>query len=257
MTTVLLSAADAQLGEQLEQDQARVIGWTAPFISEAEDYAALDEAIDGIFGYDWIILKNEVAANFFLERFQLQHQFDELDDLRVLAIGDGTTERLTTSHLHIDIALERFALVTVVSAIESYLGGRDSLTRLNLLVPSANIARELFERQLEDAGARVDNVIAYRTTAETSRLARLKSLIAGGGIDAVLFRNSAVLESLARLLDTDDLVGVLTGVQPVCGDIETAQMASRFGLIDASIPEEWTAGMIKKLLAGPEDPAAS
>lgn len=257
MATVLLSAADAQLGERLQQAQVRVIVWPGPFISEAEDYANLDEAIESLFGYDWIILKNEVAASFFLERFQLRHQLDELDDLRVLAIGERTAERLTNTHLHVDVALERFTTGAVYNAIESYLGDRDSLARLNVLLPSANLTRETFERQLEETGARVDNVTAYRTTPETSRLTRLKSLIAGGAVDAVLFENSAAIEALARLLDSDDLGQLLSGVHGVCADAEVAQVANQFGLDDLSVPDEWTAAMITKLLASLRSAAAS
>lgn len=257
MATVLLSPADAGLAEQLERAQVSVIGWPEPFIAEARDYATLDEAIENLFGYDWLLLKNTLAAEFFLRRFELQHRLDQLDDLRVLAIGQETIDRLTTSHLHVDVAIERFALGTVYSAIESYLGDRDSLTRLNLLVPSASITRERFEHQLEDAGARVDNVTAYRTTAETSRLARLKSLTTGGGIDAILLGNSAELEALARILDTDDLGRLLTGVRAICAHDDTAELAGWCGLTDASVPLEWTAAMITNLLARPEPAAAS
>jgi len=246
---VLLSAADAKLGEQLEQAQARVIVWPALFISEPQDYFALDEAIESLFGYDWIVLKNELAVNSFLERFQHNHQVDELDDLRVLAIGEGAADRLTTLHLHVDVALDRFAFGAVFGAIESYLGDRESLTRLNLLVPSANVTRELFEQQFEEAGARVDNVPAYRTTSDAARLTRLKTLIAGGGVDAVLFSSSAALDALAELLDTDDLGLFLFGVQAICADVETAQMASQCGLSRPSIPDKWTAATIRNLLA--------
>ena len=49
-----------------------------------------DEAIDNLFCYDWLVLKNEAAAGAFLSRFQHRHEPDELDDLKTIAIGEST-----------------------------------------------------------------------------------------------------------------------------------------------------------------------
>jgi uroporphyrinogen-III synthase len=82
---------------------------------------------------------------------------------------------------------------------------------------------------LTEAGARVDNVAAYQTTSDNQRLAQLLALLVGGGIDGVVFANLRALDEFARLIDTDDLPGVLAGVTVLCGDSESAQAAHEYG----------------------------
>ncbi len=248
MITVALSGADVELIEQLQRNEARPINWPELFISEPDDPAALDEAIESLFGYDWLILKNERAVHYFLQRFRLRHKPEELDELRIVAIGEQAAERLTAAHLHVDVTLERFDGAKVFSAIESYDGDLNSLARLNFLVPSANITSEIFERELASAGARVDTITAYRTTAQSQQLTRMKTLIAGGGIDALLFTNTTEVEALAQLFDTDDLGSMLSDVKVICANDETRLTAMHCGLSNPTIPDEWTGRGIRELL---------
>src|SRR5437588_10536101 len=106
MISILLSPDDRELIAGLTQQNAKVITWSTPQIHGREDHSALDEAIENLFGYDWLIFKNEHAAKFFLKRMrELNHHADELDSLKVLAIGDGAEQTLVDVSIHIDIAL--------------------------------------------------------------------------------------------------------------------------------------------------------
>lgn len=248
MTTILLSPADLALGleEELEQFGVRLVTWPEIEIAEAENYSALDEAIENLFGYDWLVLKNERAATSFLQRLETKHELRELDELKTLAIGDSTSEILVGSHIHVDVAITRFPSENIFAALKDYAG---DLSGLTFLLPSAGLNRESFEQQLVEAGARVDNVTAYRTTADSQRLAQLMALLLGGGIDGVIFTNSSALDELGRLVDSDDLPRVLAGVEIVCGDSETERAASDYGLATNRItPEQLSADALAKLL---------
>ena|SRR5215510_2893730 len=236
MTSVLVSPGDHDLAAQLESLGARVIAWPQPNLSEAGDTSALDQAIADLFGYDWLILKNDRAAEYFLRRFRLDNSAESLDQLRVLAIGETTTERLIDSQIHVDAALDRRSFKNVFGAIESYLGGHGSISRLNFLVPCAGTSREDFERQLEATGARVDPVIAYRTTANTQKLSHIKALLFGGAIASVAFTSPVALEEFAQLFDTDDLSHLLGETSAACIDSMTQNIATNFALISTRIP---------------------
>src|SRR5437588_11140155 len=100
--TVLVSSVSSELGIELEHSGARVI--TAPKleIHEPDSHVALDEAIENLFGYDWIIFANIYAVDYFLRRFhQLDHDNSELDDVRVCATAWGGSTRLEGVHLHL------------------------------------------------------------------------------------------------------------------------------------------------------------
>lgn len=236
MTNVLLSPTDAQgdLAVALHDKGARIVTWPELHIRPLESFEPLDEAIENLFGYDWIILKNVLAAEFFLRRFrELNRNVETLDDLRVCAVSDATAERLQESHVHVDLQLDRFANERVFAAIATYLRGNDFIAGLNILVPCANVTRKVFEEQLASQGARVDVVAAYRTTDETQRLGQVKGLLVGGGIDWVYFGQPSSIEEVAQVFDTYDLPGLLTGASVASLDQETKSVATQFGLASA------------------------
>jgi uroporphyrinogen III methyltransferase/synthase len=230
MTSVLISPADADLAHHLQRLGARAITWPEVMVTEAENSLSLNQALDDLYGYDWLILKNERAARHFLQRLAPLHDADALDELRVLTIGEATAERLTDKHIHADVVLERFQFGKTFTSLESYLGGQEGIAGLNFLVPSANITGEIFEEQLDNAGARVDSVTAYRTTTDRNKLAQISALLIGGGINCVAFTTTGAMEQLAQLLDSDDLPRLLSGIQAACLDAETAALANTFGL---------------------------
>jgi len=238
MTTVLLSPSldDAPLASELDRSGARVIRWPETSITEPEHNTALDEAIENLFGYDWLLFKNKFAAEHFWRRFQLRYTADELDGLRILTVGAATEQKLVDASIHVDIALTRFSIAEVFDALKSYTSNQVSLAGLNFLIPSANITRESFEGQLEESGARVDNVAAYRTTLENERLAQMNAMLLGGGIDCVFFGRPATVEEFARLVDTDDLLRILADPTVACGGPETKEVAAQFGLLQSIIP---------------------
>src|SRR5207237_4639336 len=131
--TVLVSSVSSELGIELEHSGARVI--TAPKleIHEPESHVALDEAIENLFGYDWIIFANIYAVDYFLRRFhQLNHDINELDDLRVCAIAEGGRTRLEGMQVHVDLIPEGQSATRVLDALESYIGAPEALRTPNL-----------------------------------------------------------------------------------------------------------------------------
>src|ERR671932_1697308 len=109
--TVMITRALAQSAEfaaELEAFGARVVACPTIEIVPPESYAQLDEAIDNLFGYDWLVLTSTNAVEHFLARLEaLGKDVSELDSLRVCAIGEATAERLVPSHVHVDFGPEK------------------------------------------------------------------------------------------------------------------------------------------------------
>lgn len=230
-TVLTAPSARLKLAAELERYGARVVSWPRVEIGEPESFTALDEAIENLFGYDWLLFRTGNAAEFFLRRFQkLGHEVGELDRLRVCAIGEGTLNRLEGSHVHVDVISDSLTSEAVFGAIESYAGGREVLGRLNFLVPCASAARDSLYEKLEDAGARIDVVTAYRTVAANPALTQLNALLAGGGIDCIVFTDPEAVQDFAQLWDTKDLSRILSGVAVACIDEITSRSATKFGL---------------------------
>ena len=151
--------------------------------------------------------------------------------------------------MHVDVIPEEFKAEGVFSALERFVGGPDQLKGLNVLIPRASVARDYLPRALEQAGARVDVVPAYRTDlpADFDR-GRVAALLSGGA-DCIAFTSSSTVKNLARLFDTEDLSGALAGVVIACiGDV-TATTAANYGLRVKIQPQQFTIPALAQAIA--------
>src|SRR5436190_8080550 len=124
MSTVLVSPADPNrdLSATLEESGVRCVSSPRLQVGTPCDDSQLRDAIENIFGYDWLILKNPRAADYFVRSFLADHRQDQLDDLRILTIGSETSDQANRLQIHVDIAMERFATGRVYDALKDYVG---------------------------------------------------------------------------------------------------------------------------------------
>ncbi len=252
--TIVITRALAQAADfvaELEGYGASVLLCPTIQIAEPENYERLDEAIDHLYGYDWIIFTSANGVDYFLRRLTTrEHQISDLDNLRVCAIGEATAERLNKAHVHVDVIPEEFKAEGIFAALERYAGGREALSGLNFLIPRAAIARDFLPAALEKAGARVDVVTAYRTVQPDGLdRGRVSAMLTGGGADCIAFTSSSTVRNLALLFDTHDLGPILNGVVVACiGDI-TAGTATEYGLHTDIQPSPFTMPALAKAIA--------
>src|SRR5689334_6880130 len=92
--TVVVTRAAAQAADfvnEFEEYGAKVISCPTIEIAEPESYERLDEAIDHLYGYDWLIFTSANAIEFFLRRLQQRGvRVEELDAIKVCAIGQAS-----------------------------------------------------------------------------------------------------------------------------------------------------------------------
>jgi uroporphyrinogen III methyltransferase/synthase len=251
--TVVVTRAASQAGElvaELEHYGARVIICPTIEIAEPESYERLDEAIDHLYGYDWLIFTSANAIAFFLRRLTTRGiAIDQLDDIKVCAIGQASADKLRDAHVHVDVIPSEAKAEGVFAALTEYAGGVEQLRGLNILLPRAAVGRDYLPKALEDAGARVDVVTTYRTVVpENLDRGRLSAMLAGSA-DCIAFTSSSTVKNLALLFDTHDLSGVLSGVTIACiGDV-TAATATEFGLNVQIQPAQFTVKALAKAIA--------
>ena len=109
--TVMITRAREQAAEfaaALEAYGARVVACPTIEIVPPASYAQLDEAIENLFGYDWLVLTSANAVEHFLARLSTAGKdVGELDELHVCAIGEATAARLVEAHVHVDVRLDQ------------------------------------------------------------------------------------------------------------------------------------------------------
>lgn len=249
----MVTRAASQAGEfvaELESYGAKVIICPTIEIAEPDSYERLDEAIDHLYGYDWLIFTSANAIEFFLRRLNARGvKVEELDEIKVCAIGQASADKLRDAHVHVDVIPSQSKAEGVFAALSEYVGGVEQLHGLNILLPRAAVGRDYLPKALEEAGARVDVITAYRTVVpENLDRGRLSAMLAGSA-DCIAFTSSSTVKNLALLFDTHDLSNVLSGVTIACiGDV-TAATAAEYGLSVDIQPSTATVGELARVIS--------
>lgn len=252
--TIVTTRAISQSADfiaELERYGARVVPCPTIEIVPLESYELLDEALDHLYGYDWIVFTSTNGVDFFMRRMEGRGlDVSELDEVRVCATGAATADRLRDARVHVDVVPGEFKAEGVFDALKDYLGGLEHFDRLNFLIPRASVARDYLPHALEEAGARADVVPVYRTVPpQTTDRARVEAMLVGGAIDCITFTSASTVKNFAALFDTRDLSNLLKDVKVACiGDI-TARTAADYNLSTDIQPAESTTHALARAIA--------
>src|SRR5690242_15178979 len=195
---IVITRAAAQ-GEALAQDlSARgAVPVIFPLVSfaEPEDFVPLDRAIAEVSQFDWVILSSAQAVRAMVQRAAELGQplVRTGDHLRVACVGPVTASAARNAKLPVQYV----AVTHNGVALANELGSRVQGTKI--LLPRSDQANPDLPAALEQYGAQVTEVIAYRTirTKESDR-AVLRELVAGQS-DAILFFSPSAVQHFAEL----------------------------------------------------------
>ena len=251
--TVVVTRAASQADELttvLEGFGAKVLACPTIEIRALENYERLDEALDHLYGYDWLILTSTNGVEFFLKRLEQRGmRVDDLDEIKVCAIGQRTAEKLHDTHVHVDVVPSHSTAEGVFATLSEFVGGADHMHGLNILLPRALVGREHLPNALEAAGARVDVVPAYQTVVpENFDRGKLGAMLAGSG-DCIAFTSPSTIKNLAKLFDSHDLGKTLPGVVIACIGPVTSNAAIEYGLRVDIQPEQFTSSALAQSIA--------
>jgi len=242
------------LAEQLEALGARVTALPAIRIEPSEDTAVLDAAVRELETYDWLIFTSVNGVAAFAERLTAGGRtWDDRGRARVAAIGPATAEALAEQGVQADLVPQEFVAEALADALGNVAGQR-------ILLPRADIAREMLARELLVRGAAISEVAAYRTVVEPIAPELLRAVLEGDRVDAITFTSSSTVRGLvqsltAMLAEGDpegnaDLGGALGGIALAAIGPVTAATLLDYDLEPAIVGEEYTIpGLVRALAA--------
>lgn len=247
--TVIVTRAASQAADLttlLEDFGAKVIVCPTIEIREPDNYDRLDEALDHLYGYDWLIFTSTNGVEFFLKRLTDRgQQIADLDEIKVCAIGQRTADKLHDAHVHVDLVPSQSTAEGVFAALTEFA----DLRGLNILLPRAAVAREVLPEALQKAGARVDIVTTYQTVIpDNIDRGKLAAMLAGSG-DCIAFTSPSTIKNLAKLFDTHDLGKTLPGMVVACIGSVTADAAAEYGLHVDIQPDHFTTNDLAQAIA--------
>ncbi len=203
-----------------------------PTIAHAppDDLAAFEQALGRLEAgvYEWLLLTSVTAVEAVARG--LEGRAPRLGgrvSLRVGAVGPATASACRAL-LGVEAAAvpERFVGDELAVAIGDPMGRR-------VLLPNADLARPGLEERLRSAGAVVDRVVAYRTVAAPGG-AELAELLAGGGLDAILFTSGSTAGFFVQQVGAAGLAALGTTVIACIGP-STAEVCRDLGLEPAVV----------------------
>jgi uroporphyrinogen III methyltransferase/synthase len=230
----------AELIELIESMGAEAIEAPMIRIEPPEDYAPLDAACLEVAGFDFIVFSSANAVDSFMERL-LASPLDlrALKGVKLCAVGPATAERLTRHGLKIDVTPAEFRAEALVHAISE----AGSMRGLRILLPHADIGREIVADELRKQGADVTEVVAYRTVVsdpEREGEPDIYRMLLERRIDVVTFTSASAVRNFVQALGPEQAVDLLrTTIVASIGPV-TAEAAAQCQIQTTIMPSHYT-----------------
>src|SRR6185503_13692658 len=252
--TVLVTRARPQAEEMtvlLEGLGATVIHVPTIEFVPPDDLAPLDNAINNLDQYGWIIFTSSNAVDFFLRRLRENRSegVAVLGTRSICAIGTATARALEEAGIRANVVAQESTSEGVLRELIEHIGGENIVRDLSILIPRAKVARDVLPSRLRDLGAHVEVVETYQTVLPQVTPASLKKLFEETRIDVITFTSSSTVSNLATLVGLTDLSDLLKNTLVACIGPVTAETARRFGLTNIIQPDVYNGPELVRVIA--------
>lgn len=234
----------SKLSKQLLDLGAEVLECPTIEIVPPQDWQPLDEKIQQLGDYDWVVFTSVNGVEYFIQRL-----FDQDLDVRSLvgaklaAIGSATADRLRNYGLRVDFVPENYIAESLIEGLTE----RADLTGQKILLPRAQEAREILVTGLQDAGAEVDEVAAYQTVLGEG-MVDLVELLNEDQVQVATFTSSSTARNLAEMLEPTTFGEMLKNVTVACiGPITAETVDELGGRVDLIAKEHTITGLVEAL----------
>lgn len=180
--------------DELQRSGAITIEMPTLEIVPPSSYAPLDQAIEQIDRYDWLVLTSSNGVETFFSRLFAQNKDSRnLHHLQIAVVGQKTKEVLKAYGIVADLVPPDFVAESLIEVFPDVNGK-------SILFPRVESGgREILIQQLTNKGAKVDSVAAYQSvcpqTVPADTLSALKT------IDVITFASSKTVLNFAQILD--------------------------------------------------------
>jgi uroporphyrinogen III methyltransferase/synthase len=251
--TVLLTRPREQAAEMtalLEGLGARVIHLPMIEIKEPESWDALDESINQLHLYDWLLFTSVNGVNFFFQRFRQtkKESLSSITSLQVCAIGKATAQALEAAGAKVDLIAKDSKAEGLLQSLMAHLGDASAIGGRRFLLPRARLAREVLPEELRKLGAQVDAVEAYQNVLPKTDSEKLIRLLCDGSIDVLAFTSSSTVSNFAALLGRENLAELLQNALIACIGPVTAATAAEYHLKNIIQPDNYSAPALVEVI---------
>jgi uroporphyrinogen-III synthase len=208
----------------------------------------IDAAVRDIATFDWIAFSSRHAVRAVFDRLPAVGGQSRLPrNLRVAAVGASTAAEL--HHRNVAAVLEPaeptgLALAEAMRAI-GVMGKR-------VLLPAGDLVRPELRQDLAEAGAKVLQVVAYRTLVPEVPDPAILDALCAGEIDVVAVASPSAIRNLVAMLGIDSWC--LHRTRIACIGNTTAQAVQKYGFRASAVGHTGLEGFVDAILVAYKEP---
>lgn len=245
---IVVTRARAQassLAQSLEALGCEVIAFPTIEIQPPERYSALDEAIESIRGYDWLIFTSVNGVEQFFNRAKLlRKSLADLKEIAVAAIGPETAKRLEAEGLQCCLVPKQYQAEGIIELLSP-----EQMRGKRVLIPRAAKARDILPHTLRTWGAEVHVIEAYRTVIPGEDISGLLRSLGAGEVDMVTFTSSSTVSNFVELLGGQSLMDALAKTAIACiGPITQKTVEDLGGHADVVATDFTIPGLVRAIV---------
>ena len=221
-------------------------------IRPPESWGPVDEAIQELSTYDWVIFTSVNGVKAFMGRLWF-HQKDArvLGKARVCCIGPQTKAEANRWGILADLVPQEFQAEGILEA----LGGLE-IKNQRILIPRAKVARELLPEQLAERGAYVRVVHGYQTVPPQAEREPIANRFRNQDIQYLTFTSSSTVKNFCQLFtDRQEMHKLTQHAIVACIGPITAQTVQSEGLsVDIVAAENTVPALVDAIVAHANQP---
>jgi uroporphyrinogen III methyltransferase / synthase len=199
-------------------------------ISDPPDWQPVDNVLDRLDQFDWIVFSSANGVQYFIERLlNIGGDFGQLRRAKLAAIGPATSDALSRYRLLADVIPLEFRAESLADALAGQASGK------RFLLIRASRGREILAEQLRSAGAIVEQVVAYTSSDIDQPDPDIVAKLTAGKIDWITVTSSSIARALVNLFGQKLRQSKLASISPV-----TSATLHELGYEPAAEAEQYT-----------------
>jgi uroporphyrinogen III methyltransferase/synthase len=185
----------SKLSKMLTILGARAIEFPVINIKRSNDMSLLQEALNSINTYNWLVFTSQNAITiFFEELFNSGKDARALGNIKIAAIGKATADELKYYGLKADIVPQKFVAESLLDEMRKH-----NLEGKKILLPCASDARETLAAGLKESGADVHRIHIY--TAVIPESVDTEMLEKVSDADIITFTSSSTAKNFFSIVE--------------------------------------------------------
>jgi uroporphyrinogen-III synthase len=177
---------------RLEAQGAEVIDLPLIKVSKDVDLHTLNEVLQEMGSYEWVIFTSANGVKYFFEEFIRVHEdIRALGLVRIAAVGEATAAAIRDLHLRVDLQPKKAS----GEELARELIKRESMDSAKVLVVTGNRNRDTLIELLHEARTIVDQLPVYKTEENDLAADPVAGDFRAKGADAILFASPSAVQS--------------------------------------------------------------